>query len=400
MPTATPTYMRDYSYDASLALAGLQDDDTVIRAYANSGKVAQIGTILVDTATNSATYTWVLNGVTETYTADSSTSKIEIAAGIAAAINADLNVSGDVRAVSDGVDTVTITSRIPGLAFTLTDADAKITSTQATTANSDSARIPFGYGLLTPSARTVALPSGTLTSAVSAVAQVTHATPTAVNSQEYFLGVRMTGGASAGEIYMSNFTATGGTSVQEIVEGIVAAFNAQAPASTVVATEDDTKVILTAEVAGAGFEVLVGNETTAVWTIAESTANVEAALASGALAYDFAGVAVKSDIADENFSHIPGSTADGVSYPADSVVSVAQGKGVWVRLASDMSALAITDPVFLTYSDSGTGSAGEFRNDYDSGYAVALAGCRWVEPATTDPNGNLLAKLYIEHRIG
>ncbi|MCA8966726.1 MAG: transporter substrate-binding domain-containing protein [Planctomycetes bacterium] len=54
----------------------------------NSGQVKQVTTITVSGATNSATYTITVNGVDVQYTADSSTSTTEIAAGLAAAVPA------------------------------------------------------------------------------------------------------------------------------------------------------------------------------------------------------------------------------------------------------------------------------------------------------------------------
>lgn len=393
MPSATPAFMRDYGFSAQAGLPGLVQPTGMTRPFANSAKTAQVATIVVGTATNGATYTWVINGTTLTYTADGSTSAVEIAAGIVAAIQASPSVSADVTAVSDGVDTVTVTSRIAGLAFTISDSDAKITTT-TTVANADSARIPFGYGLVFNGVGKVKVAAGTRT---AAVAQVTEVTPTAVNSLTYILTVRMLSGTYSGLGFTATYIADGSATVQEIVEGLTAQINAMMPASTVIATEDNTKVILTAEVAGVGFEVDAGSSTTAVVTISTTTANVAL---SGALSSSFAGVAAWSHVADENYSHIPGALADGSSYPPDAVVNVCQFGPVHVRLSPDMSGLTVGDPVYLTFSDTGTGSAGDFRNTADSSYAVLLTGCRWTSAAYTDADGNYLAELTIDSLAG
>jgi hypothetical protein len=228
-------------------------------------------------------------------------------------------------------------------------------------------------------------------------ARATEVTPTAVNSLTYLLTVHMTSGTYSGLGFTATYIADGSASVQEICEGLVAQINALMPASTVIATEDNTKVILTAEVAGVGFEVDAGSSTTAVVTISTTTANVAL---SGALSSSFAGVAAWSHVADENYSHIPGALADGLSYPPDAIVNAVQYGPVHVRLSSDMSALTVGDPVYLTFSDTGTGSAGDFRNTADSGYAVLLTGCRWTSAAYADADGGLLAELTIDSLAG
>jgi len=127
-------------------------DGTTTRTYvfdSNSSvtaPVAQVSTVTIATTgdidvTDSSSA--VINGFTVTQLYTGSTTLAEIAADLAAAINADTNVNGAVSATaSAGV--VTITSKTAGTAFTLTtaeaDADGDMTTTAATsTANAGTA---------------------------------------------------------------------------------------------------------------------------------------------------------------------------------------------------------------------------------------------------------------------
>jgi hypothetical protein len=108
----------------------------------------QVATIVVDTATNSAVYTFSVGGQTLTFTAPASgTTTASVAAQIVAAINANGVARGLGVPVSDGAATVTITGLWPGIVFDVSDADAKLTST-VTVAALSADPIPFGRALI------------------------------------------------------------------------------------------------------------------------------------------------------------------------------------------------------------------------------------------------------------
>lgn len=87
----------------------------------------------------------------------------------------------------------------------------------------------------------------------TAVAQVDHYTPANVGIGDTFT---LTATGENGDIKAVSFTATAAT-VQNVVEGLMVAWNAETHylCATVTATEDDTKVILTADTAGRPFYV-------------------------------------------------------------------------------------------------------------------------------------------------
>lgn len=222
----------------------------VVSLVNDNPRTAQVSTITVDTATNSATYTWTIDGVELTYTADSSTSAAEIVAGIVAAINADPIAGAKCTAAATSSTVVTLTARVGGVSFSVSDSDAKLTSA-TTTANDTADTIGFGLAVLSDDdgigTQATACDSSLLSAAEIVV------TPTAVNSATYNLHIEFNG-----SVYGASYTADGSATVKEIVEGLAAAVNAAVPASTVLATEDDSVLTLTSEIVGATLKVYVG----------------------------------------------------------------------------------------------------------------------------------------------
>lgn len=106
---------------------------------------------------------------------------------------------------------------------------------------------------------------------LSNVAQVSHVTfSSAANNSNYTVTISQDGAEIASETYTSDGSAT----AQEIVEGLTALLEAALPASTVAVTEDNTKLILTAEVAGVPFSVVASSTGAGVTaTITANTAN-------------------------------------------------------------------------------------------------------------------------------
>lgn len=327
----------------------VEDRFAIIRSYRNANRVAAVKQVVVDTQANSREYTIVLCGLEVAITSDASGTKAEIANALADAINA-FPENGRVEAESDGVDTVTITALQAGEDFDLYTLDAYLTASEVTAASNVEA-IDFGRIVCqTSDGLGIQLPA-----ANTPVAQVSHATPTNVNSVRYEVGVRMDDGVSFSVSYPSDSSA----SVQEIVEGLVSQFNTEAPPSTVIATEDNTKVILTAEVAGVGFEVTVTSEGGANWTVTTPTANV---------APDFsqriAGVV----------RHVFGRPTGKIE--ADEVCDVIE-RGAKVYLVPENEPASVSSVVYLRHTDNADDPnlvKGRVRFDDDSsGECIALS---------------------------
>lgn len=121
---------------------------TVLTYINDDPRAAQSDTITVATATNDKDYVVTINGIDITFTSDSTATVAEVADGLAAAIEAEPLVNGTVDAVSDGVDTVTLTAKVAGVGYTLSEDDAEL-STASVAANAEAAAIPFGRCVIT-----------------------------------------------------------------------------------------------------------------------------------------------------------------------------------------------------------------------------------------------------------
>ena len=204
----------------------------------------QVGTILVDTAANSTAYTWTLNGTVQSITSDGSGTKIEIAAAIASKINSTPPIAMSVYAASDGVDTVTITALNPGIGFTLSDADANLTSTESVTANALAADVEVGRMVIVTSSGLEKKGGKPLTTLLSA--QVDQYL--VVYDASVILGVVI---VIEEQRYEASVTMA--TDAATSVAALVVALNYILPANTVLASNSTATLILTAEVAGKAF---------------------------------------------------------------------------------------------------------------------------------------------------
>ncbi len=303
--------------------------DTVINA---SPQAEQVGTIVVDTATHSATYTVTIEGEAISYVADSATTKIEIAAGLAAAINATPAVRGVLSAASDGVDTVTLTGLIPGTVFTASDADAKLTTTAAVTAAADADAIAFGRFVVDSEGyfgvdgeRYGALPTP-----ATLAAQVDTLTVDYAAGEVYYVGITIEGRRYSVAVAADTDDATTATAIR-------AALNAILPANSVVVTGSTDQVIMTAEVEGKSFTTDVGlkSGTTARLSLAYTTATRDTDLTRCLAGFSLLAL-------DEETIPLAGGTDEG--YPANGGVRILRAGDVWVSTAQTPSA---GDPVYV-----------------------------------------------------
>lgn len=126
--------------------------------------VAQVSNVLVATATNTSLYEIIINGVPSSYTSDGSATTPEIAAGLLAAGQANVFLSGIVTFSAGAGDSVDITADVAGASFVLAETDPGTDLTLSTpTANKTAGPIKFGRGLelFSTIAFGIALPSAT-----------------------------------------------------------------------------------------------------------------------------------------------------------------------------------------------------------------------------------------------
>lgn len=303
---------------------------------------AQVATIVVDTATNSATYTWAVNGVTLTYVADASATKIEIAAGIVAAIQADpvANARND-TVVSDGVDTVTITGLYPNDTYDVSDADAKLTSTVTVAADSADP-IPFGRAVICQdfvadeSERIVSLPVAALFTA-----QVQTITVAYVASAVLVARVWEIRGTERELI--GHASVTSATDQDTTLDALITALNANLAASTVDVTADDataTALVFTAEVPGREFEAEIIHSGGGASAPAITPANTTGPDLDTSLHRAWAGISLYDATQAQPAT---GGAAEG-EYAANAVVSYGQQGPIWVK--SDET-VTVNGPVYV-----------------------------------------------------
>ncbi len=216
-------------------------------------QAAQVDTVEFTGATNDKTYTAVINSVSVSFTADGTATQIEIANGWADAVNAEPLVRGQVAAVSDGVDTVTLTGLTPGQAFTLTEADAQITLASVTTA-ALAAAVGFGLAVAADGLNgSEPEQLGKLAQSTAFTAQVITLNMIFVASAIYTLTIRN----GAGDV-LTQISVDADTNTDTTAAAIVTALNDDLAAATVLAAQVLGVITLTAEVLGTEISLEVG----------------------------------------------------------------------------------------------------------------------------------------------
>jgi len=233
-------------------------NDTIRYLVNKSPQAKQVDTITVTGATNSTAYTAVIDGVTCTYTSDATATIAEIADGLAAAIAAEPLANSVVSVSSDGVSVVTLTARIPGLAFVMTAPHAQTTAA-TTTAAASAAAIPIGRGVITQGYSSESYGEANELCALAAsslmTAQVATVTPVYLANSTTTVRVR---DMHSGRV-IAETTQTHDTNIADLCTEIATDLNTTLPANSVIADgSSGTTVTLTAEVAGLEFDVEVG----------------------------------------------------------------------------------------------------------------------------------------------
>lgn len=339
---------RSYPTGHTPAVAGdLADtgDRDIISLVNDAPRTGQVVEVTVDTASNSTAYALAIDGVTLSITSDASATVTEIADALVTAINNDPLVSGKVIAERTESDKFTVTARIAGQSFTLTESDANL-STSTTTSSDEADPVGFGLAVLRDRARGAGF--GFLAAAAMLSAMEVVITPTAVNSAVYNVQITVDG-----TTYTASFTADGSATVQEIVEGLAAAINGVMPANTVAATEDDTVLTLTAEVAGLGFEIGVGANLAITSQDGDRLDELFAGVSHRDLGYD-----VEDD-----------------GYPAQSAMSVLRSGRIVVETEDTVT---LASDVYVRLAS--TGTIGGFRGSAATGcIRIPRRLARWVE---------------------
>lgn len=307
---------------------------------------AQVDTLTIDTATNSHTYTITIEDIAISYTADASATKPEITAGLKAAVLDEPVVSGLFTIADDGVDTLTFTAVQAGVGWTTTESDAKMTLVN-TTANDEADPVGFGLAIVGDSASDK---YGKLGKTANLATKTVTLTPVVGNDTIYNVNVKF-----RGVDYLSTYTSDGTATAKEIVEGVALAINTNMPANSVVATEDDAVLTLTAEIAGEPFTIGFDE---ALWAYAETVATVFTDINRC-----FRGVSLQ-DMGQETDS-------DGVTqYAGGSVMKVLDKGRVIVATAAEVS---FGDHVYVTATGGFTKTAGADTPRLDPNLA------RWVK---------------------
>lgn len=339
----------------------------------NGAKTAQVVTVEATATTSSFTVT--KDGFTRTFTATGLGSAALAAADLYASFRADATAFGWFSASLNSA-TITFTAREAGTSGDATFASVTAATVTETTAASEGSEILMGLAVMqSTTANRCQAPT-----ASAAVAQISTVTPTAVNSLTYYLNVTM---LLTGIGYDIVYVADGSATVQEIVEGLVAQGNALMPASSVLFSEDNSVLTATAEVAGAGFTISAGSSTTAVVTIATTTANAVAALSRSIL-----GIAVRDDAIAQSLE----TPDDTPAYPALYDVCILEQGNIWVPVDGTV---AVDDPVYVRVTASGSEVAGMLRANADSGDAYLLSGARFRTAATGTAAAPALAKVSL-----
>lgn len=280
------------------------------------GQAVQSDTITVDTAANDTAYTVTIDDIDVSYTSDATATKTEIADGLAAAINAEPLVRGRVDAVSDAVDTITLTGLLPGESYTLTETDANLSTASVTTA-SEASEVEFGRLMIVKEDTDEGEASGVLAAASAFTAQVDTLTPSGyVAGAEIFVSVSVDGWFD----YIAE--ATMATDLATSLTALVGVLNDLLPASSILAASTGTAITLTAELAGLDFDVSAGTgdggATNPTWTVGSTKSR------STSLRLSAAGISRRVLNQPTNTSGVPVYAAN------DQVLAIEKG-AIWIE---------------------------------------------------------------------
>jgi len=341
----------------------------------------QSDTITVDAAVDDTDYTFTVNAIDVTINSGTGATVGSIATALAAKLNSDPLIRGQVSA-SAAAAVVTTTALQPGVEYTIAEADANLTLASVTSA-AEADPIPFGRLLISQGYQSGDAASyqdgeanelGALPRASAFTAQVdTIATPY-VATAEYFASVTIDGAT-----YLAQVTAD--TDAPTTGAALAAALNGVLPANTVLAAGTASGLTLTAEVPGATFETGIGASNDGA-SIPAVTVSSNKGLATS-LAMAAAGISLWAGD-EENVTVAP----DGgdVVYPPNAGVKVLRSNAdIWVENSESPSK---GDAVYVE-----TAAGDDLGKLFASASAtrVLLPGAIWQRSARASSGDNIAA---------
>lgn len=294
-------------------------------------QAAQVDTVSIPASPDDSTeYSATVDGVAATFTTDASATQTELGEGLAAAINATAGIRGKLTASYSG-GTLTLTGNWPGVSFTTVAAGGTGGGAigAASTSTSADAADPVDFGLAlcrTGQVAGEAVPTVAPATASLFTKQLTTLT-FAGGSGAYYSGALLINGTR----YL--WQADWNSSLDQTCTDIASAINAAAPANVgaVAASVGSSsgEVTLTADVAGAEFDVEANASGAA--TAAASVAYTTGPSIATSLKRALIGVSVRRmDVENQTVD------GDDPAYPGNGGVEVARrGRGVVQRDTSE-----------------------------------------------------------------
>lgn len=272
-------------------------NDEIRSAINESPQAKQVTTVAVSDPGDDVDVTITINSVDVTYNTGTGAAAADIATGLAAAINAEPLVRGQVVA-SAASTTLTLTGVTPGESFTVTEDDGALSSVTTTTAADEADPIEFGRAVIrTGYSDTDELVAKAASSAFTA--QVITADIAYVASA--VISVRVYEIRGAERVLIASVDEASATSQDATIDALVALLNAALPANSVLAAANDataTAIVFTAEVAGLEFavEVEAGHEGASLPAV--SVANTTGPSAATSFHRAFRGVAIRDQASE------------------------------------------------------------------------------------------------------
>lgn len=339
----------------------------------------QVSTITVNTAADDTKYAVTINGVEVTYTSGTGATTTSIATGLAAAINEEPLVRGQVSATSSAA-VVTLTGTYPGEAFTLTESDANLST--ATTTSADEAD-PIGFGRAVVSDGFVT-DEGELQVRIAKTAnfsaQVATLGLTYIAAAEVVVAVYEVRGEERHLLAQASHAMA--TDLDTSITALAARLNALLPANSVNVTEDGTDITFTAEIAGLEFAVEVGVSAEGV---SPDLAQTTGPSRSTSLHRALAGISLHSEI--DPAAAIAGTEGE---YAANAGVLMAQSGQLWVASSQAPTEGGV---VYVELDGSGDNAGKFYTTSSSTRVALARSMARWVRDGVNTSDG--LAALRI-----
>jgi hypothetical protein len=308
----------------------------------------KVDTITVATATDSTDYTVSVGGATIVYTSGVGATKASIVEGLLAAILDEPIAGARVTGTEDGVDTLTLTGRIPGDDYTVDESDARLTHAHVTAAD-EADPIYFGRALINVEGFASGEDDELFCLASDSYLGIQVATVDYTYQNGYVLGVRVTDKHTGKIVCMAEHTMA--TSKDASTTALAAILNAEAAANSVIfsnAGATGYELVCTSEKEGLEFEVDVwANKSDVVPSVAYTTGPTVAT----SLLRAFRGVSLFAEDQEA-----PTIDADEAYYPGNStVMALAKGE-VWVENTESPT----QNDVVYVETDSTSANCGKF----------------------------------------